>query len=240
MTNDPSIFGENQQTPAQPNEPTQVTPAPTNDTNTQLNQLLSSIVSEDGSQKYRDVPTALDALKHSQEYIKQLKAEMEAVKSQVQNQVTMEQILETLKQQSEKKESTTAPSGLTAEDVIRILEEKKVAEAREANAKAVASMIKEVYGEKAEEVFYGKAAELGLSKEAINHLASTSPAAIKEMFGIKKPASTSALPSGINTAGLQEPQPTQIKSAMGYVSDKELLETWKAVQANVNKQLGIS
>jgi len=67
----PSLFDNNQNnggaTPPQENNP-----LPSDD----LSTLLSGIKNERGEQKYKDVKTALEALKHSQEYIPEVKSKL--------------------------------------------------------------------------------------------------------------------------------------------------------------------
>jgi hypothetical protein len=128
--------------------------------------------------------------------------------------------------------------GLTPDDVLRILQEQETAKTKKANAKAVAQKFREMHGDKAEEVFYGKAKEMGLTKESINQLASTSPQAVFSMFGIQDSFKPAPTPSGVNTFGIpQNPAPTQRKPVMGYSSDRELAEYWANIKKEVEDSL---
>lgn len=229
-----NIFGE--ATPSPPTTPTD-TPAGVDP----VVSILSEIIGDDGQQKYKDVPTALNALKHSQEYIKQMKNQLEEATQKASQAVTMEQVLAAVNKPTEAPVTPTAPpAGLTADDVVRILQEKEKTEKYKANAAKVAQRFKETHGEKAEEAFYGKAAEMGLTRESINQLAATSPEAVFSMFGMKgRPASAPATPNGINTGGMQTPTPSPLGSVMGFKTDKDLAEYWSKLKAEVNSSLGI-
>lgn len=230
-------------------EPTQtppVTPAPADVTPPVVDPAvaaLATIVGEDGQQKYKDVPTALDALKHSQEYIKQLKQQLEEASEKASKAMTMEQVLAELKAPATPPTAPQAPStptGVTAEDVLKILQAQEAEKVYKANSAKVAQKFKEVHGEKAEETFYTKAASMGMSREAINKLASTSPDAVFSMFGMNTAAApTPPAPSGINTAQLQNIPPAVKDPVMGFKTDKELVGYWAKLKAEVNESLGI-
>lgn len=230
------------QEPTQAPQATPATPAvePTVDPAVAL---LSTIKGEDGTQKYKDIPTALGALQHSQEYIKQLKQQLEEATQKASQAVTMEQVLAELKAPATPPTASQGLSpqpGLTATDVVKILQAQEAEKAAKANALKVAAKFKEVHGEKAEEVFYTKAAEMGLSRDAVNNLASTSPEAVFSMFGVKGEAAPAiAPPSGINTAGMQTIAPAPRETVMGFKSDKDLVGYWAKVKAEVYNAYGI-
>jgi len=230
-----NIFGGDPTPPATP------TPDVTTPPVDPFTTLLAEIKGDDGGAKYKDVPTALGALKHSQEYIKQLKEQLDAANAKASQAVTMEQVLEQLNKDKTPEKAPVAPSsGLTADDVIRILQEKELKEKAKINTVKVAQKFKELHGEKAEEAFYTKAASMGLSKEAINSLAASSPDAVFSMFGIKDSGGpTPPAPSGINTSGMQQPLPQALGTVMGFKNDKDMSEYWTKLKAEVNKSLGI-
>lgn len=234
-----SLFDEHTPAPAEGTPPV-VPTAPVVDPTAPL---LATIVGEDGQQKYKDVPTALDALKHSQEYIKQLKQQLEEASQKAAQAVTMEQVLAELKApvtSPAASQGPSAPSGLTATDVVKILQAQEAEKIEKANAAKVAQKFKEVHGEKAEETFYSKASAMGLSAEAINKLAATSPAAVFSMFGITvETTPASPTPSGINTANMQFASLPVKDPVMGFKTDKELVGYWAKLKSEVNESLGI-
>jgi archaellum component FlaC len=164
----------------------------TNVTN-QFDDLLNGIKNDSGERKYNSVESALEALKHSQEYIPTLKDEKN----------TMSQELETLRSQQSKLddltsivEKLTAPKeelsnqtqdSLGEQDVAKliqsVLNQNKAESTRETNTKSVTDALTGKFGTEADKEFYGKAAELGMTKEAFNDLAATSPKAVLSFFG---------------------------------------------------------
>jgi hypothetical protein len=188
MSDQDNIFGGT--TPAQAPEGNQApAPEPT------FADKLKGITNEAGEQKYRDVDTALDALGASQQYIPQLQSELDATKAEA---MALKAEIERMKGFNEAIESLQTPQQAPQEHQPAGLDEEKAAELFEQmvakreqkqmldkNITAVAKAMQEKFGEKAEEMFYGKAQELGMSREAINSLAGTSPAAVLAYFGTK-------------------------------------------------------
>ncbi len=242
-----NIFGSGDPTPPTPTQTTaEGAPTPVASVQTQadpfssLLPILDSIKGDDGQPKYRDVPTALNALQHSQEYIKQLKQQLEEATQKAAQAVTMEQVLATLNKEKEAPQALPTAPGMTPDDVIRIMQEAEYKKVQKANTEAVARKFKELHGEKAEEAFYNKAAEMGLTKQAINNLAATSPNAVFSMFGIKDTkAPAPSAPSGVNTSGMQAPTAPARSSVMGFKTDREMLEYWKSLKSEVESSFGI-
>lgn len=171
----------------------------TNVTNN-FNDLLNNIKNESGERKYNSVESALEALKHSQEYIPNLQGDNK----------TLTQELETLKSQQSKIDDLTAivdrlsapktetvdqpNSSLTEQDVAKLvqnaLSQNKAETSRGANIKSVTDTLSQSFGTEAEKAFYDKADELGMTKESFNELAGTSPKAVLAFFGntVKDPS----------------------------------------------------
>jgi hypothetical protein len=182
---DTSLF-QNGEAPAA--EPGSSAPAPV-DTGSDL---LKVITNEAGEQKYKDVPTALQALVSSQQYIPQLHTkldekdnEIKTLREELIRSKAVEDIVDRL--QAEPQAPAVQPTpGLDADSAAEmfenILDAREQKHARAQNTKAVTDALLEKFGEKAEEVFYGKGAELGLDKNALNDLAGTSPAAVLALF----------------------------------------------------------
>lgn len=231
MSDQTSIFPEN----SSPN------PAPTPaNSNDQLVTMLASIKNENGEPKYKSVEDALKALQHSQAYIPQLTqslAAKEAELAQARQGLTKVEELERAVQQlmnpsSKEPEPKPAPAAIDpssiAEIVNRTLNENRTKELANANISKVVQTVKQLYGDKSEEMFYGKAASLGLSKEAVNTLAATSPDAVYSMLGISNAPGQSKPLSGFNSDGFQPPKETFIsknpKPALIGASSQDLLE----------------
>ena len=219
MSTDANIFSS---TPAAGGEAT-----PQNDSsNAAYADLLGSIKNERGEPKYKDVQTALEALRHSQEFIPQLKSEKEkteqqlaALSAEVERLKTLEQSIEQLNLQNRGNEGTP-PASISKDDVASMvnatLTQREVAIKQKANQDAVAESVQKAFGDKAQETFYGKAKELGMSAEEINSLAAKSPTAVLKLFGIDKVVTqqVTGLPTGgsVNTTGITPHQDTYIGS----------------------------
>lgn len=221
---DQNIFNQ-QQSPAAP-AANNATPANTQVTSDPFADLLGSIKNERGEPKYKDVQTALEALKHSQEYIPQLKsakeetdAKLAALAAEVERLKNIEQSVKELTQHNSQPQNTPAPAiteDAVAELVNRTLTAREKKLIAENNINSVVSKMQEKFGEEAGNLFYSKAAEIGMNKEQINQLASTSPTAVFKLFGIDSAAPTpqssgNLTPSGsINTGAIKPPVNTFI------------------------------
>lgn len=219
---DTSIFnqGQSQATPANQNTNGGVPPAQNND---DLSTLLGAIRNERGEQKYRTVQDALNALKHSQEYIPELsqkltqqEQELKAAREAAAKVAELERVVQALTQEKPQPD-TPSQQGLTedqvAELVTRTLSKRQQEELAKKNISSVAETVKQVFGEKAEEVFYSKAQEMGMSKEQFNTLAATTPKAVLKLLGIEdqqKVSSFSPTTTSVNSAGFEPNKQTYI------------------------------
>lgn len=218
---DPTIFqNQNKQ---------QETPAPTNvQTPNSFEDLLGMVTNEQGERKYRDVPSALQGLQHAQGFIGQLKSELatlksenEALRIQVERIKELENTVQTLT--ASVKTPPAEPQGAVLDEAAltnlleRTLSQREVQARRQQNITKVVSEVQSKFGDKAEEIFYGKAKELGMSVEEVNELASKSPQAVLGLLGIissqggYKPPVT----SGTNTAGYTPPTESYVKANKG-------------------------
>ncbi len=93
------------------------------------------------------------------------------------------------------------PKGLSAEEVVKLIEERDNARKAQANYETAVADIRKVHGEKTNEFLAAKAAELGLPIEALHALAQSSPKAFLNTIGyttnINK--STSMATGGVNS-----------------------------------------
>lgn len=216
-----TIFTQQTQPAAQGSSAT----APNEQNNQAFADLLGSIKNERGEPKYKDVQTALEALRHSQEFIPQLKADKEkteatvaALAAEVERLKTLEQTVSQLTQPQNQNQPTAA-SGMTEEMVASLLERSLTAREQQAsqnaNLQTVIAQMQQAFGADAEKTFYSKATEMGLSTEQVNRLAAQSPTAVLKLFGLEgKGVITTQQPSAsgsINSAGLQPQVNSYIK-----------------------------
>lgn len=233
------------ETPQQPTEQTQqdtmpVQPDP-------LATLLSEIKDESGRQKYHDVETALKALKSSQEYIPQLKTELNSLKerAELQNDVktVQELLMSTELQQTttdqapevapvtpEAQQQVEATEPSLREQFEAFLAEKTVAEKESQNLAAVQNKLSELFGEKKQEMYEAKAQELGISPEFLDGVAKKSPQAVLEYFKTTSPAPS--LNSTVNTSGIR-PAPQAPKNVMGASTYRDVRAAWDACHPEV-------
>lgn len=190
--------------------------------NTSLNtpdfsDLLGQIVNEKGEQKYKTVQDALYGLKHAQEYIPSLKhekedkdKEIETLRERVEQLSSLEQTVLELTREKEKPGTTV--QSLNEEDIANLVRQTLTKTQSEAtqiqNIQIITSTLREKFGDKAENVFYDKAKELGLTVDEMNALAAKTPKAVLTMLGIsgegvhKQPGFTPTT-SSVNTSGFK-------------------------------------
>ena len=225
-----NIFGNQEQTTA-PNKQSETATTPNDQSGNSFADLLGTIKNERGEPKYRDLNTAIDALKHSQDFIPQLKSENETLKSEleqlraeVQKLSAVKETVERLTSQRTEQQNTTTnqfDESTVANLINRTLTQREAEAIQKANVSTVVKTIQEKFGADAEKVFYTKAQEMGMRPEQINKLASESPQAVFALLGLNVATSqqrvTSPTGSAVNTTGLQPQQSTFIgRNASGW------------------------
>jgi hypothetical protein len=186
-----------------------------------LDTLLQDIKNERGEPKYKTVEDALIGLKHAQEFIPKVKEEKSAAEKELadlrEELNRLKGLEETVFELTQRKEQTSTNGvALNEEDIAKLVERtltsKQQEELYKKNQQTVVSTLTEKFGKEAENVFYGKAQELGLSVEEMNTLASKNPKAALTLLGVTetvahKQTSVSPSPGAINSEGFrQEPQ----------------------------------
>lgn len=221
MADQASIFN-NQNTPPGDNQNNGGSNTPNGTPPDPLATLLSGIKNDRGEQKYKTVEDALNALKHSQDYIPQLsdklrqqEQELAEAKAAAAKITELERTLQALTQNNTPPaQGTPPPAGLSKEEIADLVSRTLTSQQQEAIAKqnisTVVSNLTKTFGDKAEEVFYGKAKELGMSIQEINSLAAKSPVAAFKLLGMEDgkptPPSTPASSGAVNTGGFQPKQ----------------------------------
>lgn len=219
---DPTSIFNNQNPQATPgNDNNGGSNTPNGSSSDQLGTLLSQIKNDRGEQKYKSVEDALNALKHSQDYIPQLsdklrqqEQELAAAKAAA---AKIEELERTLLQLTQNNTSnapaTPAQAGLSKEEIAELVSSTLTAKQQEAVAKEnlskVVSTLTKSFGDKAEEVFYGKAKELGMTVVEINSLAAKSPTAAYKLLGLDSGSAAPSTPpssGSVNTGGFQPKQ----------------------------------
>lgn len=193
MTQDTtSIFGSESNTQAPPAN------AGTGNPGTQhqddLGTLLAEIKNERGEQKYKSPKDALEALRHSQAYIpelsqklKQQELELAEARAAAAKAAELEKLVLTFTQERTNND-LPVHKGLTEEDVAKLvsqtLTQRQQTEMAESNQQAVVDVVKKAFGDKAEQEFYSKAQESGMSVQEMNELARKNPKLVFKILGI--------------------------------------------------------
>lgn len=213
MSEQTSLFGTNNEGETPPINTPQTPASPD-----AVVTMLQSIKNEKGEPKYKTVEDALKALQHSQTYIptltdekKRLEQELEEARLQSAKVSELEATVARMLSNSQNSSGNPAPASIDEskieELVNRTLTKTKAQEDAATNTKLVIQAVASKFGAKSEEVFYAKAAELGMSKAEINQLAATRPKAVLSLLGIQdtvvpNTSRQSTQATAINTSGL--------------------------------------
>lgn len=177
--------------------------------------LLAEIKNADGQPKYKDVQTALAALKVSQEFIPTLQSQLAqetakaaAAAEEAARAKELERLVESLTKPSTPPTPPSAPQGAPvdiAAEIQKALAAQKASEAAKTNTDSVIARLHAEYGAEAEKTFYAKAQENGLGVAEINALAAKSPKAVYALLGLssegKRQPNVAPTGSTINTTG---------------------------------------
>jgi len=207
----------------------EVKPQVTVDPNAPFADLLKSVTTEDGRQKYSDVNSALAALPHTQKHISSIEKENADLREELTKRKAAEEALQTFK---ESHETTTATPvevdySKVADYVRQTITEQEIQNTETQNITDVVLSMKEKYSDKAEEVFYAKAQEVGLSAKQINDLAKQSPSAALKLIGEASPQPMSHMQSSVNTETLPDAADTTSAKVPEFATTKDLTNAWR-------------
>lgn len=242
-----------------PQEPVPATPEPRSED--PFADKLSSILNENGEPKYKDVATALDALRASQEFISKLKSEKTQVEekaktleAELAKKASIEDFVNRVSQNPQSQEPTK-----TKEDVTELSEEKVAAiiqnqlqsskqeEIQNRNLELVVNKLSEVHGDKSAAHIQEVASRLGTTPAALKDIAKSNPKMALELLGGGSTQFKSSSPSqpsntsNINSDGTIE-KPTIEKgkgAARGGMTSKELTDIFRKSAAYTNNRLGL-
>lgn len=238
---------------------TQATPEQQAPQEDNFSDLLKTIVNEDGKQKYDSVDKALNALKHAQEHIPQLKTEneekeklIEELKEKVTQQKTIEEVVEQLKpNQPEQPADQLEAKGLDEEAVLSILRKAEDTKTKQENETAVVTALQQQFGEKTKEALNSKLSEIGMDFNTFKSLSQTSPKAALQLVSgntskqepdIQTSAATKGNVNisgnffgGSEPKGLQPPE----KSLMNGATQKDQLAYLRQIREHVYQKHGV-
>lgn len=214
---------------------------------------LKDIRNEAGEQKYDSLDKAIEALKHSQEYIPELKSnlsqkdqEIENLKAELQKKAALEEVVEKLTAKQAEQSSNPQASGLDEQAVLNLVQDftqkqeqsKTLAE----NEASVSAALFEKFGDKTTEIVKSKAEELNMSVEDLKALSQKSPAAALGLFSVA--TTPSAQPTGtsvrspLGTQDNAELAPPE-KSMLLGASTKDQVDYLRKVRDHVYKQFDV-
>lgn len=218
-----------------------------------LQDLLASIKNEQGLPKYKDAHTALDALKHSQAFIDQLKtekqqqeAELARLKAELEKRQAVEEVVNRLSQ-NQSNAAQTNTEVLTPAQVAELVQNQLQADRlrsdKEQNLLKVNQTLIQRFGDKAAEALKNKAQELGITVQALGELAQQSPQAVLAYFPVTQ--QPNAQQATLNTAAFQNaPQtfdiPAPSKSLLSGASSKDQAAYMKEIRDAIYKKYGVT
>ncbi len=178
------------------------------DFNAVFKDQLSGITDDNGEQKYKDVMTALEALKHTQQHVKTLEEENKQFRTAKTQQETLDTALQNIS--AKKEPETTKSEAIDAEQLkgmtLETLMEYEKSKAQEANKQTVSDSLVRQYGDiaKAKQAYSDKANELGINVETLVELAGQSPKAALAYFNSTSESVPSSTKGSINTQALTD------------------------------------
>jgi hypothetical protein len=201
---------------------------------------LEQIKNEQGEPKYKDLATALDGLKHSQEFISTLKQEksdtekeLERLRLELEKRSSVEDVVSKLmskpeqqvQTQEQTQEETPSSSGLSedtvAELVAKVLQQEKQKDNTSANKKKVSDAFQEKFGDNAFAKFQELAAESNMTVAELEQLSANNPALVLKLMPDTKKEPT-VTQSSVSSASFLS-KPVQEESGILKASDKSIL-----------------
>lgn len=221
---------------------------------------LKSIVNDQGQPKYENTEKALEALAASQAHIKKLEDEAKAREQETQKlreeatkAEALEEIVSRLTANSQNKTKKDDPPPVDVEKVITdkvtsVLSQREAQIRANANGQDVRNSLVAKFGDvdKAREAVNSKAAELGMTNEALAALSTQNPKLVLTLFGITNTQSSSApvVPSGtpLNPPKKDEPLKAPEHSIISgvHATDKNRKELMARIKEQVYKEHGIT
>lgn len=237
-------------------EPTQVTQPPvTQQAPNPYEDLLKGIKNEAGLPKYATLEDALNALKHSQDYIPQVKSqlsqkdqELADLRAKLEQHQSLEDVVSRLTKptQPDTKDDPPSVSGLDESAVMKLvqqqLERNQQTLSAQANQQQVENALKAKYGDKAGDVVKQRAAELGLTPQALGELSSKSPQAVLALFNTQGSQGPKPTTSSVNTSSFQTVVPTlerPTKSLLTGASSRDQTAYMQKIKEEVYRKHGI-
>lgn len=257
-TNQEDIFASNdgEPTPQEPKTQEQNTPATPEPRQDVFADKLKEILNENGEPKYKDIATALDALKASQQHIRSIEQEnktyqekLEEASAELERRKSVEEFADLLTKNTDPQptsETPAQPEGLSADQIQQIIEgklqEKEAAAQAAKNLSMVQEAVKQAHGEKAAEFLKNRAVELGMTVDELKDQSARNPRVALTLLDVK---AVSSSPSSSTTTVPRNQQPENERpvwergAARGGLTNSELVERFRESSKFTHKRLGI-
>ena len=230
-------------------------PTPQPDSSNLFTDQLNMIKNDDGAPKYDSVPKALEALQHSQAYIPEIKTQLDArdseiaaLKEQLSKASTIDEVVDRFTaSQGQAPEGTPAPqpAPLDEQAIISLLDshsaQQKQVQSAQTNEMEVSNALVAKFGDKAADALKAKAAELGMTTDAMKSLAQQSPTAVMQFFGAAASPSAPPTQSSVNLpiGGKKEEALQPETSLLSGATYKDQLGFLNKVREEVYKKHGV-
>jgi hypothetical protein len=217
--------------------------APATSPSVSLPQEVQDLVGQ--GKKYATAEDALRSVPHAQTHIKTLEGELQAARDELAKRRTAEELLDEIKSGMKAPET---PSGnpITSDTVAQLVEQQLARQAAQQtaaqNARQVVDTIKATYGDKSEEFYVSLAKDSGLSVDALNRLAATSPAAVLRLAGLTTKTQNppvGRLNSSVNTDHMRDTTQdvSNLSARVGSgATTKKMVDAWKIAGLKIGKQ----
>jgi hypothetical protein len=252
MADQPNIFDASVTPTQEQQPPVQATPS-----NADYADLLNGIKNESGAPKYDSVPKALEALAHSQQFIPQLKTDLQAkeaeiarLKEQLGQTQSVEEIVSRLTQQQQQAQVRDVPTQAGGLDeaavetlVQTLLNKTKQKEIAQSNEAKVQEALTAKYGDKVIEVLDSKAKELGTTRQELGALARQNPALVLTLFGTQATNVVKPTTGSVNIPSSYQPERPQLarpeKSLLSGATSKDQAAFMRKIKEDVYAKHGI-
>ena len=252
MADQPSIFEEQAVQQETPVAKEQV------QTTVEYADLLKGIVNENGQQKYDSLPKALEGLANAQQYIPQLKSELQTkeqelatLRAELEKRAAVEEVVTRLTAQQKEPQDQSTPlksSGLDEQAVLQLVQQAlgqaKQQDQAAINQAQVQQALTAKYGDKSREMVEQRAKELGLTPKEIGQLASQKPAMVMALFNTQPSAGAKPTTGSVNIPSSYQPEPPQLerptKSLLSGSTSKEQKEYMLKIKQDVYAKHGIT
>jgi hypothetical protein len=218
---------------------------------------LAGIKTEEGKQKYDTIEKALDGLTHAQDYIPQLKtqvntqeAEINKLRAELEQRQSVEDVVSRLTSQQQAPAPAETPQvsqGLSEERVANLVQQQiaqtQAQAAEVTNKQKVNASLVGKFGNKAGEVVAEKAKALNTTPQQLEAMAASNPDMVLALFNTQATSGVSTTTGSINipptAPSEREPLARPEKSLLSGATAAQQKEFMQKVKAEVYAKFGV-